>query len=334
MEGNSTAGYVTAVRINTADLYGGQNFMDPCIYTRHFEEDPDVNEPMVMYARDPGMVIEYTIAGPWVKGIAAPNSSDEFVFAFFVPITHKKLKSDLSEHKYAGMELGEYLRECEASDHMGWDDPANMRVVERIQRNTSAQISSTVADEKTEHIEAAASKLSGKLGRKLLPKVGYGRSKSGGAGGSNGGSGSKNNNIEFSILSKSFEGSELTLEYELKLLHGKKTAEYTLLIDSEGGLIDPNSWNGDIGTGFPIEISQIGVSSLSSSVEPEKRFSDMLCNSLTTETVNDYVALSMCNEAGAFVGFKIVSEISSPIIKGVIKLKTTDKKYRPAYKIM
>lgn len=334
VEGNSTAGYVAAVRINTADLYSGQNYMDPCVYTRHFEEDPDINEPMVMYARDPGMVIEYTIAGPWVKGIAAPNSSDEFIFAFFVPITHKKLKSDLSEHKYAGMELGEYLRECEASDHMGWNDPANMRVVERIQRNTSSQICSSVTDEKTEHIEAAASKLSGKLGRKLLPKVGYGRSKVGGRGSSGGGSGTKINNIEFFVLSRSFEGSELLLEYELKLLHGKKTAEYTLLVDSEGGLIDPNSWNGDIGTGFPIEISQVSVNKLSSSVEAEKSFSNMSCDCLNTEAVNEYVALSMCVESGAFIGFKIVSEISSPTIKGIIKLKTTDKKYRPAYKIM
>lgn len=332
--GSSTAGYVAAIRINTADLYGGQNYMDPCIYTRHFENDPDVNEPIVMYARDPGMVIEYTIAGPWVKGIAAPDSADEYIFAFFVPIASKPLKTDLSETKYAGMKLGEYLRECEASDHMGWNDPANMRVVERIQRNTVNQICSQVVAAKTEHIEATASKLSGRLGKKLLPKIGYGRTKSGGGGGSGGGSGTAIHNIEFVILSKTVIGSELTVEYELKLMHGKRTAEYTVLIDSEGGLIDPKSWKSDIGTAFPIEFSHVSVTALSSTTEPERAVSDVVCTKASPEASNEYVELSLNSDSGAHAGFKIVSHISSPIIKGVMKLMTADKKYRPSFKIV
>ena len=333
-EGSSTAGYVAAIRINTADLYGGQNYMDPCIYTRHFENDPDVNEPIVMYARDPGMVIEYTIAGPWVKGITAPDSSDEYIFAFFVPITSKQLKTDLSEVKYAGMELGEYLRECEASDHMGWNDPANMRVVERIQRNTVNQIYSKLTVKKADHVEATASKLSGKLGKKLLPKVGYGRTRSGGGGGGGGGSGAKINNVEFAVLSKTISGSELTVEYELKLTQGKKTVEYTVLVESEGGLIDPKSWKNDIGTAYPIEITEVIVKSLSSTTEPEKVFSDVMCSCAATEASNDYLTLSLCDDSNAFAGFKIVSKISSPVIKGILKLKTADKKYRPSYKIV
>ena len=121
---------------------------------------------------------------------------------------------------------------------MGWNDPANMRVVERIQRNTVNQIHSNLTVEKEDHVEATASKLSGKLGKKLLPKIGYGRTRGGGGGGGGGGSGAKINNVDFSVLSKSISGSELTLEYELKLTQGKKTAEYTVLVESEGGLID------------------------------------------------------------------------------------------------
>lgn len=333
--GNSNAGYVAAIRINTADLYGGQNYMDPCIYTRHFENDPDINEPIVMYARDPGMVIEYTIAGPWVKGIAAPDSADEYIFAFFVPITSKKLKADLSEAKYAGIALGEYLRECEASDHMGWDDPANMRVVERIQRKTVSQICSNLTVAKQNHVEATASKLSGKLGKKLLPKVGYGRTKGGsGRGGAGGGSGTKINNIEFTVLSKTISDSELIVEFELKLTHGKKTAEYTVLVESEGGLIDPKSWKNDIGTVYPIEVTQVNIISLASTTEAEKAFSDMMCNKTSTEASNEFISLRLCDDNGAFAGFKISSQISTPVIKGNMKLKAADKKYRPSYKIV
>lgn len=332
-ENSSTAGYVAAIRINTEDMYGGQNYMDPCIYTRHFENDPDINEPIVMYARDPGMVIEYTISGPWVKGITPPERSDEYIFAFFVPITTKKLKADLSEKKFADMELGEYLRECEASDHMGWNDPANMQVVERIQKNTVNQICGKIITVKNGQIEATASKLSGKLGRKLLPRIGYGRVRGSGSGGSGGG-GSKINNLEFNIVSRDITGDELTLEYELKLTQGKKTAEFTVLIDSEGGLIDPKAWLNDIGTEFPVEITEATIDSLVSTTEPEQLFTDVFCSKVRMSVNNQYVELNLDNVDGAYAGFKIVSNISSPVIKGKLKLKTADKKYRPSFKIV
>ena len=332
-ENSSTAGYVAAIRINTEDMYGGQNYMDPCIYTRHFENDPDINEPIVMYARDPGMVIEYTISGPWVKGITPPERSDEYIFAFFVPITTKKLKADLSEKKFADMELGEYLRECEASDHMGWNDPANMQVVERIQKNTVNQICGKIITVKNGQIEATASKLSGKLGRKLLPRIGYGRARGSGSGGSGGG-GSKINNLEFNIVSRDITGDELTLEYELKLTQGKKTAEFTVLIDSEGGLIDPKAWLNDIGTEFPVEITEATIDSLVSTTEPEQLFTDVFCSKVRMSVNNQYVELNLDNVDGAYAGFKIVSNISSPVIKGKLKLKTADKKYRPSFKIV
>lgn len=332
-ENSSTAGYVAAIRINTEDMYGGQNYMDPCIYTRHFENDPDINEPIVMYSRDPGMVIEYTIAGPWVKGITSPERSDEYIFAFFVPITTKKLKADLSEKKFADMELGEYLRECEASDHMGWKDPANMQVVERIQKNTVNQICGKIVSVKTGQIEATASKLSGKLGRKLLPRIGYGRVPGGGGSGGSGG-GSKINNVEFNIISRYITGSELTLEYELKLTQGKKTAEFTVLIDSEGGLIDPKAWQNDIGTEFPVEFTEVTIRSLSSTTEQEKLFTDVFCSKDRIRMKNQYIELNLDNVDEVCAGFKIVSNISSPVIKGKMKLKTADKKYRPSFKIV
>lgn len=332
-ENSSTAGYVAAIRISTKDMYGEQNYMDPCIYTRHFENDPDVNEPIVMYARDPGMVIEYTIAGPWVKNITPPDSSDEYIFAFFVPITSKKLKAELSEKKYANMELGEYLRDCEASDHMGWNDPANMQVVQRIQRNTVNQICNKIVTSKTNEIEATASKLSGKLGRKLLPKIGYGRIPGGGGGGTSSGS-TKLNNVEFEVISNSIVGAELLIEYELKLKQSKRKVEFTVLIESEGGLIDPQSWRGDIGTPFPISFVDVHINSLSSNVEEEKVFSDLVCTEYSTSSTNEYLDLCLNTDNGVCAYCEINTRISSPIIRGAMRLKALDKKYRPIFKIV
>lgn len=330
---NSISGYVAAIRINKDDLYGGQNYMDPCIYTRHFEEDPDINEPMLMYARDPGMVIEYTIAGPWVRNIAAPESSDEYIFAFYMPITEKKLKDDLSEKKFAGMELGEYLRECEASDHMGWNDPANMQVVVRIQRNTVKQLQKNLVSEKSDGIEATASKLSGRLGRKLLPRVGYGRKKGGSGGTSGGTGGSKINNTIFKVLSQKYLNNELAVEFELKLTQGKRTAEFTNLSKSEAGLIDPKSWENEIGTEFPIRISDISVCSISSGDE-NYAFDTLHCNSSDKSVSNEFVEISIIDDGKVYTSFKLISKVPVPTIKGTILLKATDKKYRPDFKIV
>lgn len=333
-DGNSsTAGYVAAIKINVADMYGGQNYMDPCIYTRHFENDPDINEPIVMYARDPGMVIEYTITGPWVKNITPPDGTDEYIFAFFVPITSKKLKSNLSEKKYADMELGQYLRECEASDHMGWNDPANMQVVERIQRNTVNQICNKIISSKEKHIEATASKLSGKLGRKLLPEIGYGRRKRQGGSSSGGGGGVKNNDVKFTVSSQKISGSILEIEYELKLCNNKKEVEFTLLIDSEGGLIDPKKWKEDIGTEFPVRFTEVKVENVLSTTVSEE-LSDVVCDKEQWERYSKYIDLFMKHDTGSFAELKIVSRISAPTVKGVMKLETKDKKVRPSFKVV
>lgn len=133
-----------------------------------------------MYARDPGMVIDYSVTGPWVKGISLPESEDEFIFAFYMPTTTKILKNDLPAPEFAGMNLGEYLRACEASDHMGWDDPAKMQIVTRIQKNTVTQIENKIVKIMSrnlkqlpvnllQHLEGRFCLASGTVRRKMAP---------------------------------------------------------------------------------------------------------------------------------------------------------------------
>lgn len=83
-----------------------------------------------------------------------PESEDEFIFAFYMPTTTKILKNDLPAPEFAGMNLGEYLRACEASDHMGWDDPAKMQIVTRIQKNTVTQIENKIVKNNEPKFEA------------------------------------------------------------------------------------------------------------------------------------------------------------------------------------
>ena len=334
--GTSVSGYVTVVKVSDEKLNNGQNYVDPYIYLRHFERDPNTNEPIVMFAREPGMVIDYAITGPWVKGIVPPSSKDEYLFAFYVPIVEKHTKGKLSIHEYEDMELGEYLRSCEASDHMGWKDPSGMKIVDRIQRNTAAQIIKKYEQVEKKPLDATATKLSGWLGKRLLPKVGYlKKGGSGGSGGGGGGTGAKISDFVFEVGTSDALGNELTLDFSMKFKYSKKVAKAELIIDSEGGWIDPKAWTDDIGTQFPIKISSVEFSDMTFGSEGTNIplhlviSADNVCQScdqLQTE-------LLKIDGTDIYTAIKVTSFVLNPEVHGKLHLQAIDKKYSFAFKV-
>ena len=330
-----TSGYVSVIKISKQELNGTQNLLSPYDYIGKFEADGGLNEPVVMYSRDPGMIIDYAITGPWVKNIAPPESPDDFVFAFYFPITHKTLKQDLPAPEYAGMPLGEYLRDCEASDHMGWNDPVKMQIVQRIQKNTVNQISGHLKKSEQVNVDATASKLAGRLGRNLLPRVGYGK-KLGGSGGSggSGGGGTKINNIVLEISSQTIHGNSLVMNYELQLMHGKKDAKVSLMIASEGGWIDPVSWKDEIGTEFPAVFDSVSVDTIKTSVSENTGINQTFGIEAKTLSVEEAeFTLQALEGVSQCTTLVIHSNVLNPQIAGSFVVKTHDKKYQFAFKL-
>lgn len=330
-----TSGYVSVIKISKQELNGTQNLLSPYDYIGKFEADGGLNEPVVMYSRDPGMIIDYAITGPWVKNIAPPESPDDFVFAFYFPITHKTLKQDLPAPEYAGMPLGEYLRDCEASDHMGWNDPVKMQIVQRIQKNTVNQISGHLKKSEQVNVDATASKLAGRLGRNLLPRVGSGK-KPGGSGGSggSGGGGTKINNIVLEISSQTIHGNSLVMNYELQLMHGKKDAKVSLMIASEGGWIDPESWKDEIGTEFPAVFDSVSVDTIKTSVSENTGINQTFGVEVKTLSVEEAdFTLQALEGVSQCTTLAIHSNVLNPKIAGSFVVKTHDKKYQFAFKL-
>lgn len=333
-EGGSTSGYVAAIKISRDELNGTQNVLSPYVYIGKFEAEGGKNEPIVMYARDPGMVIDYSVTGPWVKGISLPESDEEFIFAFYMPTTTKVLKKDLPAPEYAGMSLGEYLRACEASDHMGWDDPAKMQIVTRIQKNAVNQIESKIVKIDEAKVDATASKLAATLGRALLPRVGYGKKKRESGGGGSGGSGNLKN-IEFELFAATVSGSEIEIPFRLKFAHGKKEADLELIVASEGGWITPTAWQNDIGTAFPATIKSIVVQAVASNIDPQPIEINDGCTAdkLLFDSEKVSVGLSHAEESYELTSAKINAHILNMELKGILKLKAYDKKYRFSIKV-
>ena len=333
-EGGTTSGYVAAVRVTREELNCGQNVLSPYIYIGKYEAEGGANEPIVMFSRDPGMVIDYAITGPWVKNVSPPENEDEFLFAFYMPDTRKKLKEGLPVAPEIET-LGDYLRDCEASDHMGWDDPAKMQIVTRIQRNTVNQINQKFSKGAEIKVDATASKLAAKLGRSLLPRVGYGKKKTGGGGGGSGGGGGKMKNLDFEILSMTVSGKEIEIPFRLKLAHSKKSAEFELIVASEGGWITPSSWQNDIGTAFPASIQSFTVQTIATNIEPDHVEINAHCTALSSEYESEKISVSLIAADGSheLTSVKVNAHILNMEMKGVLKLQAYDKKYRFSIKV-
>lgn len=329
-----TSGFVSVIRITKEELSANENVLSPYDYIGKFEADGGLNEPIMMFARDPGMIIDYAVTGAWVKNLTPPDSPDEFIFAFYVPTTEKKIKANLAVPEYAGMPLGVYLRECEASDHMGWVDPVKMEIVHRIQKNAINAISGHIKKSSVVNVDATASKLANRLGKNLLPKIGYGKKSSSGGGNGSGGGGTKINNINLLINSMTIRGNEAEMNFVLKLSHNKKEAELSLMIASEAGWIDAKSWKEDIGTEFPVVMSECYIDEIRTAVSDIANPVKQSCTPESSILDTDEISVNMISEGNDvnFTQIRFVSHVINPEIKGTIRIHAYDKKYQYTFR--
>lgn len=333
-EGSMTSGYVAVIKISRSELNEDQNLLSPYDYIRHYEADGGLNEPVVMYARDLGMIIDYCVTGPWVKGLATPENPEDFLFAFYVPNTAKRLKSDLTVLEYAGVPFGQYLRDCEQSDHMEWNDPVKMQIVTRIQKNIINQINNKTNKAAAASVDGTASKLSNRLGKNLLPRLGYGKKPRDGSSGSGGGGGGRINNIQFEITSQVIRGNLLTIDFSLKMLHSCKSATVSIIVDSEGGWIDPESWQEEIGTPFPAVIQECCALSMTTGVIVEPRSIALICdvNNFAVSTEEFDMSMQYAKGAASAAAIKVDSRVFNLGLTGRLVINAIDKKYRFNFK--
>lgn len=254
------AGCVAFIKLTNAELYPGYSSLSPYILTGNFINKDDQNEPIIAFAREPGMVISYKIDGAWVKGIPAPEKNpgspnDTYVIAFFVPNVWNRFTD--TERKPAFTDLGGYLRECEGSDHIDWIDKSSYRTVAKIQNHIRNKITESVKAKETFNASpSTTSRLSSRLGRFFMPPDGYGKSSGGGGGGGGGGGFGKTGRFETGEVS--YDNGMLKIPFVLPV---GDTNNWVLSLDirTEGGYISPDKWADDIGPIYPAQIEKAQI---------------------------------------------------------------------------
>lgn len=324
------AGHLAVARVTKKDFGPSDSIISPYVYLRLFTKTM-LNDPIVMFARTPGMILSYRIDGQWAKGLIKPEGDDEFVVMFFVPKCEAKLKTTISVPEFRGVPLGEYLRKCEKSDHLDWEDLSNLTVITNIRSQIISKANGELRQDSDAEIEGSASKLSGKLGRRLLPSTKFGRkSPGGGGGGGNGGSGARSDNFSFEITGQSIQEDCVLLDATMIFSNVRKAAEMALFIEDESGSdFDADAWLSKISTKFPCAIKRIEQCAVLSKNTGVIHQIEGECSPNHPVAHNDVTEIRLTlNEDGIATGFTVSNSITNAVIDLRITVSSKERIYR------
>lgn len=329
------SGYAAYVRITKDELGAGNSSITPYTYLRLFGKTAQ-NDPIVMFARTPGMILDYKIDGKWAKGLMKPENDDEYIFVFYVPDCKINLKNDASAGEFADKAFGEYLRKSEKSDHMDWTDPSSFTLIANIKNQVCNKVNAALRGSGEGSVQGTTSKLSGKLGKSLLPTIGFGKkpkSHDSGGSGSVGGRGSTDN-LEFVLGGKVYVNDSIIVDFSAKFCNAKKNAIIGIFIESETGLMDLNAWQQNIGTAFPIVVDSICECKTFAQNSGKELPLPYDCTSDKKESASEFTKVSIIadEEQIGVCGFKIENVISNAVVSGKLIIRTADRKYRCSIK--
>lgn len=305
----------------------------PYTYLRLFNKT-SLNDPIVMFTRTPGMILDYKIDGNWAKGLIKPENDDEYILVFFVPNCQITLKNDPSAGDFAGKPFGEYLRRSEKSDHMDWTDPSSFTLISNIKNQVSIKVNAALRGSNEGSVEGTTSKLSGKLGKRLLPTANFGKKPKGGGSGGSGSGGGVPDNLEFILVNKTYVDDSIVMDFSVKFSNAKKKAIIGIFVESETGLVDSGAWQQNIGTDFPITVEAIRECKTFAQNSGKELSLDADCDTNRREAKSDFtrVRIVASDENEGVCGFEIENTITNAIVSGKLVIKTANKKYRCSIK--
>lgn len=330
LEQPSKVGCIAYVKTTSRQLYGQQAGLDPFILTGNFNNNRDENEPIVMFAREPGMIITYSIDGTWTKGVKAPPSNgnasnNEFIFAFFIPKVTNRFKPDSQAYKEGYANIGEYIRACEDSDHANWEDKAKFKLISKIKANVGRKIAEGIKPAEISAINASASRLSGKLGTALLPTRGLlasddsPKQKRRKSLGKNSDS-SHGARPSFTTGIPEWKNGNLILPFEMGM-GPKERRSIRLEAQTEGGTLSPKAWQEKIGGTFPTTFGSLTASI----TKLDGTQVAIACDVSKTTDERAPLKATMAFEGGGITTCQIECTVPGQVVTGELELLTSDK---------
>ena len=296
--------------------------------------DESGNPPVICYLRQPGMIIQYDANGSWVSQIRG-QSADEYVIGLFVPNSENEMLE-----KYDGMSLEEYLRKGEKADHTSWDDwtikEDNPRVVVKVRNNIGKKINEKFEVREQQNRTTRKTSVGKSLANFILPPENFGKSPTltkPRPGKKTTSFTNKANKATVSTLKEpQFHNGEVQIPFEVEAGKNISLAEVYLRVESETGLIKPNSWESDdqIGGPFPLEVSKIdfsggivGENQFSTDVYLDHTNSSAKIKSNNDESHFDITTLKS-EKFGITYGVKIKLPLQKSVqLQGTISFKST-----------
>ena len=332
LSGNK-AGHAAYVRITKDEMGAGGSSIKPYTYLRLFGKT-SLNDPIVMFARTPGMILDYKIDDKWAKGLMKPENDDEYIFVFFVPDCKIPLKNDPTAGAYAGKPFGEYLRKSEKSDHMDWIDPSSFTLVANVKNQVCNKVNAALRGSSEGPVEGTTSKLSGKLGKRLLPTTNFGKKPKGGGSGGSGSEGGFTDNLEFILGEKTYVDDSVIITFSAKFCNTKKKAVIGIFVESETGLMDLSAWRQNIGTTFPITVNAIRECKTFAQNSGKELPLPFDCDLQQKESASDFTKVRIItgDASEGVCGFEIENTITNAVVSGKLIIRTANRKYRCSVK--
>ena len=299
-DGGEKIGYVATLKVQKQII--DQGGTDPYAFLRKFTPAERKNSVILMYTREPGMVIDYMTSGDWVSGIPNEDSDDHYLLAFFVPSTEKTMKNE--NHilpKFRGGRLGKYLKACEVSDHMAWKDRDGMWLVERLKSSVQRTVKEVVAPQPPAPGTDDNCKLAISLGRTLLSNLSKKSNRNSKTPAGEPG-GKLYKDFVFRINGTRFvsEG-EMAIAFESTIPSTLKSFVISINVEAENSWLSPEKWKKSIGITFPFTFSKHQAG------DPQSR-----------------LALTSLSETQ----LQVTTDAFGELHQGEILISATDRKYR------
>ena len=295
-----------------------EHLPSPYQYAHILDEHDQENKPMIVFTRKPGMVVNYTIEGLPIGDVR--TDKNEYILGVFV------LNSKNSIISPNIINLDEYIRRSEKSDHTSWvDHPINsdglkLLIVQNIYRQISKNLRISYGDELP--VTGSASiemTFARKFGGLLLPDDNFGNSGSAkktnrGAGRTGGGIViSKEKNI-IDFVGREFKSNKLFLDYEITIVSKISSITIKNMVNTVNGDIDPLEWE-NMSLKYPCSISAVAFKCLL--VNTKKIDSDLLIiesNQENNKFLNYSISFLKTNN-GNFYGIVLSNKFENKRIK-------------------